>query len=1039
MAIKTPQQTSSSQEYGREYQETAGATSSDTISSVNDKYVSALNNVNSHDLWAFARQLGIGDRDLDRIEHDYKAHGIEEIKYQVALCWKRTLGKDADDKCFARALKHIGHTSDAETFLKEMVSIPSEESGEAGVGYKTSRYLPSAQLSGDDSHRAMLTGTHSVPHTPKRTTSRNPFSESPSWMSSIFPRAAVICSFFADSNMVTSIALLAHVSINVIWYFWNKGDKDRDIQVGIRSPSRLFTGTHHENCLQRIGKRGNNSKRVTIELIHGLGGCGKTEIVNNFVWNNWRKYSEVFILCGHSTSLLDFSLKKVLQRVLPEISQEYMTSQNIRRLAIEWMSNNHDWLLVIEDADQPHIIKQFIPEYTLGHGHIIITSRLVEEWEESYADIIRHPVEPLSIEDSAIYLLRATCRRNEVMTYKNAHKKLKALRKNDPDEFEALMWLGGNHALHGLPLALKQAGNYIREANIRFEIYKKIYKKCATGVFKDRLTDPVVTWLTDNGMDAGYSELIRDAINDDLLQLKTLPVETLQKDPICMTQSNLQKFKAAQEHTDIQYFAKIANRSRRNVLTTWTINYKKIREVKRIKEFLHICACLSPLVHIAVLVEGAPFLNPCSLKDFILATDHGQKSDETTKQDRVIQCFRQLQTYSFAVIMVGKTKNKHKRSLGRMGEFTLHHVLQQVVLFNFVDGTEKVRSINNAISMLENLFPKLNEVKEDVCYPDEVIHDRHSIIAFHTLALSTQMESLTKEEVPDINHPGKLFAAVGTYLHRLGKTADAVSLCKMVVKIGRWQKLTRKMNLADDLRFLGKVYFELNELDKAEECFAESLDLYKRTTDDDDLYVAKAMQSLARVQQHNPEYIKDKTKCKEIEDKLIDVLHRKEKHFAEINDDTNYSIAYSLHQLGRFYQDIMRYEESETYLNKALDMEKRHAMRQYDTDETLHVAIRMTNLARNYLLEGEKDKMDEAERLLKKAFEIKKNNRPSTSDSFQIGAYYLAVLYWHHIKDLRKSEEYLDKLVFDKYKLLFRNGTMNGGNIEYPPDGSSWL
>ncbi|XP_077864268.1 uncharacterized protein LOC144349581, partial [Saccoglossus kowalevskii] len=683
-----------------------------------------------------------------------------------------------------------------------------------------------------------------------------------------------------------------------------------------------------------------------------------------------------------------------------------MHPESIRKIARKWLCENNNWLLVIEDADNPEIVKQFIPDYSeLGSGHILITSRMKDDWEYLGWKLKKHEVNLLSDEDSALLLLM----RIKSSSVEDAKRELDRLHHENSPEYEALMWLVGEEALHRLPLALVQASMYIVEYKISFLIYKQRYLKGSFHALDIPESDPLTYWMKENDVKKCYTDGLRRAIGNDMIKLKELPQETLTSDLVNMTGDDLKKFQCAQMQTPVHYLARLSDFSRRSVQTTWDLAYDELctRE-KFVKEFLHLCCCMAPVIHVEVLVEGAKFLNPGSLKDFLLESTgdvRGVTHGEVIREEKVRKCFNELQKFSFATVMF----IKHETTYGRMGAFALHHLLQQVVFSKRVCPNSKVRAMNNALCMLKNIFPKVEEVKADFGYPDDVIHQRHSILAFHVLALARQMDYLKKDDIMKINKITELFTAVGTYLRRLGRVEDVEVLYKSMVHIQRLRRPCQELLLALDLRSLGKVYYDLDKLAEAEKVFHESLTLYKKLLPDadDDIQVLKE-------------------KREEVKQLLIDILEKKQKYFERIGDRNNYSVAYAFTQLGRFYQDTKQYKKAQDPLAQSLKIREAYAREKYDTTKTINIAVTMTILARNHLLQSLD--MRYTEELLVRAFQIKEKQIPQATDSYQIGIYYLAMLYRYHIKDIAKYQTYFSRLEPGDYKTRLKTGKSDDHN-----------
>ncbi|XP_070550096.1 uncharacterized protein [Ptychodera flava] len=671
-------------------------------------------------------------------------------------------------------------------------------------------------------------------------------------------------------------------------------DPLRGLPVELRQPVRVFSGEGHKERLRKIRNQYKEHRRlrsetgeVLVQILHGLGGCGKTEIATHYLYKEWRKYTDgVFYISGRSNSSIDFGLKKLLMTVNGRLPSDNVTPGNIRRLALAWLHNNKDWLLVIDDADDVALIATvFSSTPPLHDGHILITSRVSIGWDKWYKNSCLLEVNLMSGRDSAIYLLREKMSGMDgSVSVKDAERQLELIEKTNREEYEALVWLGDVGGLHGLPLALRQASRYITQYNITFSQYRRLYETCRLDIFKHAAeTDPLAAWLKASGLNPDYASRIREVVQSNTLRLKTFTRDELKRPPISMEDSDVTCFLKAQRDTDVHFFALMLDPSRENFLTTWKLNYDKLCEDAATKEFILLCSCFASRIQIALLADGAKYLVHGALRDFLkVQHSSGGSGSEIKICQRVHQLIEKLKQVSLATTVVGHPEAAHTdNELTRFGTFAVYHLVQQVVFLKFVSREDKIITLNNAMRILEGMFPKVQQEATDnyeVLF-NEPIHDRHLIIAIHTLALGRQIESLEKDEVGDLNDTAGLFSSVGTYLRRLGRPEDARLLYSLMVRLSRWRNNVSECELADELRFLGKVNFELERFNEAEECFEECLAVYKRLCDQNDMRIAFAMQGVARVQQNNPKYMQDQEKRKKIERLLLETLKTKEEHY----------------------------------------------------------------------------------------------------------------------------------------------------------------
>ena len=220
--------------------------------------------------------------------------------------------------------------------------------------------------------------------------------------------------------------------------------------------------------------------RRKVFVLHGLGGIGKTQLSTEFARKNQESYSAVFWTDGSSKERLKRSIANLTSRMpqhhLPERSRNY--SQNgsanldeVVKDVLDWLSRpaNDQWLLIIDNVDREvsdskgFDVKKFFP--TADHGSILITSRLAS-LQQLGTDIKLEPVDDAQgasiLENSLGQSTEGECNWQQIVrTVSNAWGKLGSL------ELVKL--------LQGLPLAINQAGSYMRTTGTNVSEYIELY------------------------------------------------------------------------------------------------------------------------------------------------------------------------------------------------------------------------------------------------------------------------------------------------------------------------------------------------------------------------------------------------------------------------------------------------------------------------------------------------------------------------------------------------------------------------------------
>ncbi|KAJ6511153.1 hypothetical protein C8R45DRAFT_1162667 [Mycena sanguinolenta] len=129
-------------------------------------------------------------------------------------------------------------------------------------------------------------------------------------------------------------------------------------------PSKIFHGraaileSMHQFFTQDTGKQ-------QIYVLYGLGGAGKTQIALKFIEES-SYFTDQLLIDASSTDTIETGLKNIA------VTKQTGTSSQD---ALMWLASKHEeWLLFLDNADDPEInLNQFFPQ--CSHGNIIITTR----------------------------------------------------------------------------------------------------------------------------------------------------------------------------------------------------------------------------------------------------------------------------------------------------------------------------------------------------------------------------------------------------------------------------------------------------------------------------------------------------------------------------------------------------------------------------------------------------------------------------------------------------------------------------------------
>ena len=246
--------------------------------------------------------------------------------------------------------------------------------------------------------------------------------------------------------------------------------------------------------------------------ITGMGGIGKTALMTAFAK---RVELDGDVPGGVHWVTADGNATQIIQSLanfIETLSQSKISDKDLRdpriivsMLRSELGKSDGRWLLCMDNADNAGQveIEEILEEVSLiadpvrRNGWVMVTSRSGQDelWTsmKSYQNIV---LEPLSMNESMSVLWRF----RESIGAKDASDDMvsiaiRQLQKNFPEEHSALRQLCGHgwrYSLAGLPLALVQAGSYIRRFKMKFSVYLKLYQQASTKPDLERILQKAV-------------------------------------------------------------------------------------------------------------------------------------------------------------------------------------------------------------------------------------------------------------------------------------------------------------------------------------------------------------------------------------------------------------------------------------------------------------------------------------------------------------------------------------------------------------------
>ncbi len=203
------------------------------------------------------------------------------------------------------------------------------------------------------------------------------------------------------------------------------------------------------------------------QAISGLGGIGKTQTAVEFAYRHRQDYHAVFWLQADSREILFAQFAQLTQILnLPEGNQQDQTRavHAVRR----WLKGHNKWLLILDNIEDLLLVEELVPS---GHcGCVLLTTRAHVTEPVAYANELQAMTE----QEAVLFLLR----RSKILT---RDMSLEAALEDD-QVIAGKIW----ELMDGLPLALDQAGAYIRETGCGLSRYLDLLQERRPELLKQR-------------------------------------------------------------------------------------------------------------------------------------------------------------------------------------------------------------------------------------------------------------------------------------------------------------------------------------------------------------------------------------------------------------------------------------------------------------------------------------------------------------------------------------------------------------------------
>ncbi|MCP3818655.1 FxSxx-COOH system tetratricopeptide repeat protein [Streptomyces sp. A3M-1-3] len=145
-------------------------------------------------------------------------------------------------------------------------------------------------------------------------------------------------------------------------------------RIGANLPLRNRNFTGREDLLTQLRQRlaSGVTTAVLPEALHGMGGVGKSQIAIEYVYRHGKDYELIWWIPSEQTNLIVQSLIELGEQMGLRAGADRSAVPAVLE-ALRVGNPYSNWLLVFDNAENPHEVRKFFPHN--GPGRVMVTSR----------------------------------------------------------------------------------------------------------------------------------------------------------------------------------------------------------------------------------------------------------------------------------------------------------------------------------------------------------------------------------------------------------------------------------------------------------------------------------------------------------------------------------------------------------------------------------------------------------------------------------------------------------------------------------------
>ncbi len=724
----------------------------------------------------------------------------------------------------------------------------------------------------------------------------------------------------------------------------------------------FFVG--REKVLEQLHNSMKSNKAVaSFQAINGLGGIGKTQIAVEYSYRYRKEYEAVLWVRANSFEILvsDYvALAQVLNLPEKNAKEQNKTIDAVKR----WLIGNSGWLLVFDNADEPGLLKNFFPFNS--KGDILLTSRADNFDKLGIADPVN--LDKMTPSEAKEFLKKRTGREASTQAEKDALSEI-------------------TKELDYLPLALEQAGAYIKKASCSYSTYLSSYRGRGLKLLSQSPPDPkkypesvATTWLLNFDMVEKANRASADILKfSAFLSPDSIPLELIttgaselgediskalsgfNDDPLLLdellaplTQYSLITRDISTRTYSIHRLLQAVIRNRLGVDTQRQWAERIVRSINSVFPDIEISnwyLCNRLLPH-AMVCAG-------------LIDQWGFEFKEAAR------LLNEAGNYKFELAQYVESEQLYKRALAIREKSLGEEHPDVATSLNNLAGLYRAQG---KYAEAEHMYSHALAIREKSLgkgHPDVATSLNNLAELYITQGKYAEAEPLYRraleiyEKVVGTDHPlaATLFNNLAELYKAQGKYAEAEPLYRRALAIREKSLDKDHPDVATSLNNLAALFMSQGVYAEAEPLYRRALEIYEKSLGTDHPFVAASLNNVAELYRAQGRYV-------EAEPLYRRVLEIYEKSM----DSDQLSVARSLNNLALLYDSQGRYAEAETLFRRTLAMYEKSLGTNHPS-----VATSLNNLSSLYMAQG---KYAEAEPLYRRALEICKEslgeNHPNT-------------------------------------------------------------